>query len=127
MRKEFRLPDPGEGLTDADVVTWLVAVGDTVTVNQPVVEIETAKSLVELPSPWDGTVAALLVAEGANVQVGDPILAVEVADDAATGDAGSAPVGHLDGQDRVSHLHVRALGDEERRDGPVPRGRQLDQ
>jgi len=93
MRKEFRLPDPGEGLTDADVVTWLVAVGDTVTVNQPVVEIETAKSLVELPSPWDGTVAALLVAEGANVQVGDPILAVEVADDAATGDAGSALVG----------------------------------
>lgn len=79
MRKEFRLPDPGEGLTDADIVTWMVAPGDAVAVNQPVCEIETAKSLVELPSPWDGTVLELLVAEGANVAVGEPILAVEVA------------------------------------------------
>src|SRR5659263_497874 len=100
MRKEFRLPDPGEGLTDADVVTWLVAVGDTVTVNQPVVEIETAKSLVELPSPWDGTVAAGRVAEGANVQVGDPVLVVEVVDGRAAGVIGCGVVGHLDGQDR---------------------------
>ena len=79
MRKEFRLPDPGEGLTDADIVTWMVAPGDAVAVNQPVCEIETAKSLVELTSPWDGTVLELLVAEGANVAVGEPILAVEVA------------------------------------------------
>ena len=52
--KTFRLPDVGEGLTEAEVVTWQVAVGDTVTVNQTVVEIETAKSLVELPSPFAG-------------------------------------------------------------------------
>ena len=58
--EEFRLPDPGEGLTEAEIVTWKVKVGDTVKVNDIVVEIETAKSLVELPIPWAGTVAALL-------------------------------------------------------------------
>ena len=53
--REFLLPDPGEGLTEADIVTWRVAVGDTVKVNDIVVEIETAKSLVVLPIPWAGT------------------------------------------------------------------------
>ncbi len=80
MRQEFLLPDPGEGLTDAEVATWLVAPGDQVNLNQPVVEVETAKSLVELPSPWDGVVIELLAPEGATVAVGAPILAVEVAD-----------------------------------------------
>ena len=61
--REFLLPDPGEGLTEADIVTWRVAVGDTVKVNDIVVEIETAKSLVELPIPWAGTVAGLLAPE----------------------------------------------------------------
>ncbi|SNU02723.1 pyruvate dehydrogenase E2 component (dihydrolipoamide acetyltransferase) [Ruaniaceae bacterium KH17] len=77
MRREFNLPDPGEGLTDADIVQWLVAPGDTISVNQPIVEIETAKSLVELPSPFDGVVAELLIEVGANVAVGEPILVVE--------------------------------------------------
>ena len=58
------MPDAGEGLTEADVVTWLVAVGDRVEVNQPLVEVETAKSLVELPCPYDGVVTELLVHEG---------------------------------------------------------------
>lgn len=80
MRKEFRLPDPGEGLTEADIVTWLVAPGDTVEVNQAILEIETAKSLVELPCPWEGTVLELLAVEGSTVEVGTPVLAVEVAD-----------------------------------------------
>ena len=75
-RKEFRLPDVGEGLTEAEIVTWRVATGDTVQVNDIVVEIETAKSLVELPCPYAGTVAGLLVAEGATVAVGTPIIAV---------------------------------------------------
>ncbi len=74
---EFKLPDPGEGLTEADIVTWRVAVGDVVKVNDIVVEIETAKSLVELPIPYAGTVAALLVAEGATVEVGTPIIAID--------------------------------------------------
>lgn len=75
--REFRLPDPGEGLTEADIVTWHVKVGDTVKVNDVVVEIETAKSLVELPVPFAGTVSALLVEEGATVEVGTPIISVD--------------------------------------------------
>ncbi|MFZ2515662.1 MAG: biotin/lipoyl-containing protein, partial [Candidatus Lutibacillus vidarii] len=75
--EEFRLPDPGEGLTEAEIVTWKVKVGDTVKVNDIVVEIETAKSLVELPIPYAGTVSALHVAEGQVVEVGTPIIAVE--------------------------------------------------
>jgi pyruvate dehydrogenase E2 component (dihydrolipoamide acetyltransferase) len=72
----FALPDVGEGLTEAEIVSWKVAPGDEVEVNQVIVEIETAKSLVELPSPYAGTVSALLVAEGDTVAVGTPIVAV---------------------------------------------------
>jgi 2-oxoisovalerate dehydrogenase E2 component (dihydrolipoyl transacylase) len=82
MNKEFRLPDVGEGLTEADIVSWHVKPGDTVEINQIIVEIETAKAVVELPSPWAGTVSALLAAEGDTVDVGTPIIAVEVAEDA---------------------------------------------
>jgi len=84
--KEFKLPDVGEGLTEADIVAWHVKPGDRVEVNQIIVEIETAKAVVELPSPWDGTVARLLAEEGQTVDVGVPIIAIEV-----TG-AGSAAV-----------------------------------
>jgi 2-oxoisovalerate dehydrogenase E2 component (dihydrolipoyl transacylase) len=76
--KEFRLPDVGEGLTEADIVSWHVKPGDQVEDGQIIVEIETAKAVVELPSPWDGTVARLLVEEGQTVDVGTPIIAVEV-------------------------------------------------
>jgi 2-oxoisovalerate dehydrogenase E2 component (dihydrolipoyl transacylase) len=75
--QSFRLPDVGEGLTEAEIVTWKVKPGDTVKVNDIVVEIETAKSLVELPSPYAGVVAELLVPEGQTVDVGTPIIAVE--------------------------------------------------
>lgn len=74
MSFEFPLPDVGEGLTEADIVAWKVAPGDTVTVNQILVEVETAKSLVELPSPQAGTVGALLVEEGQTIEVGTPII-----------------------------------------------------
>jgi pyruvate dehydrogenase E2 component (dihydrolipoamide acetyltransferase) len=73
---EYKLPDVGEGLTEAEIVAWKVKVGDVIAVNDVVVEIETAKSLVELPSPYAGEVSALLVAEGETVQVGTPIIAV---------------------------------------------------
>ena len=76
--KEFKLPDVGEGLTEADIVAWHVKPGDQVEVNQVIVEIETAKAVVELPSPWDGTVARLLAEEGQTVDVGTPIIAVDV-------------------------------------------------
>jgi len=102
--QQFPLPDAGEGLTEADVVTWRVAVGDKVEVNQPLVEIETAKSLVELPCPVDGVVTKLLVHEGDTVEVGAPMCEFdidpdgppapeqpEVAFDAAAATADAAP------------------------------------
>ncbi len=73
---EYKLPDVGEGLTEAEIVTWKVKVGDVIKVNDIVVEIETAKSLVELPSPYAGTIQALLVPEGETVAVGTPIIRI---------------------------------------------------
>ena len=70
--QQFNLPDVGEGLTEAEIVSWRVKPGDAIKVNDIIVEIETAKSLVELPSPFAGTVADLLVPEGATVPVGTP-------------------------------------------------------
>lgn len=87
---EFPLPDVGEGLTEAEIVSWRVKPGDTVTINQVLVEIETAKSLVELPSPFAGTVDALLVEEGQTVEVGTPIITVRGDADAAAPDTGAA-------------------------------------
>jgi 2-oxoisovalerate dehydrogenase E2 component (dihydrolipoyl transacylase) len=77
--KQFKLPDVGEGLTEAEIVRWLVGVGDTVAQNQTIVEIETAKALVELPSPFEGVVSELLVAEGTTIEVGTPIIIIDVA------------------------------------------------
>ena len=74
--KTFALPDVGEGLTEAEILTWHVKVGDTVTVNQTIVEIETAKAAVELPCPYAGTVTEIFVAEGDVVPVGAPILTI---------------------------------------------------
>src|SRR5512142_2086904 len=78
MNKEFKLPDVGEGLTEADIVSWHVKPGDTIEDGQVIVEIETAKAVVELPSPYAGTVTGLLVEEGQTVDVGTPIIAVDV-------------------------------------------------
>jgi pyruvate dehydrogenase E2 component (dihydrolipoamide acetyltransferase) len=83
--KQFKLPDVGEGLTEAEIVSWKVKPGDTVKVNEILVEIETAKSLVELPSPFAGVVSELLVDEGTTVDVGTPIISVD------TGEGGAAP------------------------------------
>ena len=76
MSSEYKLPDPGEGLTEAEIVSWKVKVGDVIAINDIVVEIETAKSLVELPSPYAGTVLALLVPEGETVPVGTPMIRI---------------------------------------------------
>ncbi|WP_158867235.1 dihydrolipoamide acetyltransferase family protein [Leifsonia sp. AG29] len=89
---QFLLPDVGEGLTEAEIVAWKVAPGDPVAVNQVIVEIETAKSLVELPSPFEGTVTELLVTEGQTVEVGTPIFTVADGGDATP----SAPVGEAE-------------------------------
>src|SRR5450432_1809368 len=77
--KQFKLPDVGEGLTEAEIVHWHVGVGDSVAQNQTIVEIETAKALVELPSPFEGVVSELLVAEGTTIEVGTPIIIIDVA------------------------------------------------
>ncbi|NRH34966.1 dihydrolipoamide acetyltransferase family protein [Rhodococcus sp. MS13] len=74
---EFRLPDLGEGLTSADLVEWTVGVGDTVALNQVLAQVETAKALVELPSPYVGVVRELLVEPGTTVPVGTPIIRIE--------------------------------------------------
>ncbi|MFF4208795.1 dihydrolipoamide acetyltransferase family protein [Streptomyces sp. NPDC001796] len=75
---EFRLPDLGEGLTEAEIVRWLVQVGDVVAVDQPVVEVETAKAMVEVPCPYGGVVTARYGEEGAELPVGAPLLTVAV-------------------------------------------------
>ncbi|ODT24982.1 dihydrolipoamide acetyltransferase family protein [Microbacterium sp. SCN 69-37] len=78
MIAEFLLPDLGEGLPEAEIVQWLVAQGDDVRLNQPIAEVETAKAIVELPSPFAGTVSALHAAAGDVVEVGSPLIAFEV-------------------------------------------------
>src|SRR5262249_29694090 len=86
--KQFKLPDVGEGLAEADIVAWHVKPGDSVSVNQVIVEIETAKAVVELPSPYEGVVTGLLAEVGQTVDVGTPIIAVSVGGEA--GDGGGA-------------------------------------
>ena len=95
--REFKLPDPGEGLVEAEIVTWRVAVGDVIKINDIVVEIETSKSIVELPSPYSGTVSALLAAEGDLVEVGKPIISIEDGVVAAPEPAPSAAEAPADG------------------------------
>src|SRR4051794_13566881 len=84
----FNLPDLGEGLTDGEILRWLVAPGDRITLNQPIVEVETAKAAVEIPSPFAGVVTQLHHPEGATIEVGTPIIAIDVS--AEAGAAASA-------------------------------------
>ena len=92
---EYLLPDVGEGLTEAEIVSWKVKVGDTIAINDIVCEIETAKSIVELPSPYAGVVSAILAPEGETIPVGTPIIAI--GDDVApSGDAPAEPEMEID-------------------------------
>lgn len=75
--REFKMPDVGEGLTEAEILKWYVQPGDTVTDGQVVCEVETAKAAVELPIPFDGVVHALLFEEGTTVDVGQVIISVQ--------------------------------------------------
>jgi 2-oxoisovalerate dehydrogenase E2 component (dihydrolipoyl transacylase) len=72
----FLLPDLGEGLTEAELVSWHVSVGDTISVDQPIAEVETAKSTVEVPSPYAGIVAELHGQPGETLDVGKPLISV---------------------------------------------------
>jgi pyruvate dehydrogenase E2 component (dihydrolipoamide acetyltransferase) len=126
--KEFALPDVGEGLTEAEILTWRVSVGDTVAINDILVDIETAKSIVELPSPYAGVVSAILVGEGETVPVGTPIIAIggaEVAapaDDVAGDESESAPEPEPERQPTLVGYGVRAGRSRRRSKVPVDLG-----
>jgi 2-oxoisovalerate dehydrogenase E2 component (dihydrolipoyl transacylase) len=123
---EYLLPDVGEGLTEAEIVAWKVKVGDVIEINDIVVEIETAKSLVELPSPYAGEVTALMVAEGETVEVGTPIIAV--GEPAAAGSSGSemeidlsnpAASGRVEGESLVGRNKAERGPQRRARKGPA--------
>ncbi|MGC4947463.1 dihydrolipoamide acetyltransferase family protein [Streptomyces sp. DT224] len=120
---EFRLPDLGEGLTEAEIVRWLVEVGDVVAIDQPVVEVETAKAMVEVPCPYGGVVTARFGDEGTELPVGAPLLTVAVgspvgsAGDGADADSGAEDsgsgnvlVGYGTGAPPVRRRRVRPEG-----------------
>ena len=97
--KEFTLPDLGEGLTEAEIVRWLVQVGEVVAVDQPVVEVETAKAVVEVPCPYGGVVTARFGEEGDTLEVGRPMVTVAVGSSAdAEGDGDGGSDGGADGR-----------------------------
>ena len=105
--KQFPLADTAEGLTEADILNWQVKPGDTVTVNQIVVEIETAKAAVELPIPWAGVVTELLVEPGQTVEVGTPILTIDVdpgGTAAPAAPAAAAPVAEAPAEEEMKPL-----------------------
>jgi 2-oxoisovalerate dehydrogenase E2 component (dihydrolipoyl transacylase) len=89
--REFCMPDLGEGLTESELVSWEVAEGDTVELNQIIAEVETEKALVQVPSPFAGVVSRLYASPGTTVQVGTPILSIEVSDAAEATDAPAPP------------------------------------
>lgn len=122
----FRLPDLGEGLTEAGLVQWLVAVGDTIVTDQPIAEVETAKSVVELPSPFAGVVTALHGTAGDTIDVGAPVLEVAAPDAGVTNlgeahesrsnraDSSEAPADLRDSDAAASAVEHEAYRDEER-------------
>ena len=134
---EFRLPDLGEGLTEAEIVRWLVEVGDVVAVDQPVVEVETAKALVDVPCPYGGVVTARFGEEGTELPVGAPLLTVAVGPAASGGEtegSGNVLVGYGTSEAPARRRRVRpgqsapaapreangSSGAREAADGPVP-------
>lgn len=107
MITEFRLPDLGEGLPEAEIVQWHVSEGDTVTLNQTIAEVETAKAIVEIPSPYAGTVQGLHAAAGDVVEVGSPLVSFAV----EGADAGTAaPAGHAPAESRAAESAETAIG-----------------
>ncbi|MER7575636.1 dihydrolipoamide acetyltransferase family protein [Streptomyces sp. NPDC126514] len=120
---EFKLPDLGEGLTEAEIVRWLVQVGDVVAVDQPVVEVETAKAMVDVPCPYAGVVTARFGEEGTELPVGAPLITVAVGAD-ASGDAaegsGNVLVGYGTSEAPARRRRVRPA--QPAPTGPAPTG-----
>jgi len=118
--RTFALPDLGEGLTEAEIVRWLVEVGEVVAVDQPVVEVETAKAVVEVPCPYGGVVTARFGAEGDTLEVGRPLVTVAVgpgaeADGVTAGPAGESAGGAEEGSGNVLVGYGTGAGSTRRR------------
>ncbi|VEI03604.1 Dihydrolipoyllysine-residue acetyltransferase component of pyruvate dehydrogenase complex [Acidipropionibacterium jensenii] len=113
--KNYRMPDPGEGLTEAELVSWRVAEGDTVAINDVLCEVETAKSIVELPSPFAGVVARMLVSEGDTVAVGAPLVSIDQGDGPA--EEPELLVGHIPDEEGGRRRRRRSA---ESRSNPAP-------
>ncbi|MEU9250658.1 dihydrolipoamide acetyltransferase family protein [Streptomyces sp. NPDC048270] len=111
---EFKLPDLGEGLTEAEIVRWLVAVGDVVAIDQPVVEVETAKAMVEVPCPYGGVVTARFGEEGQELPVGAPLITVAVGAQSLPAGAVEAPEGGAEGSGNVPRPLIGYGADESR-------------
>jgi 2-oxoisovalerate dehydrogenase E2 component (dihydrolipoyl transacylase) len=109
--REFKLPDLGEGLTEGEVVRWLVAEGDAIALNQPIVEVETAKAVVEIPAPYAGTVVKLHADEGATLDVGALLISVDTGGGAGTT---SAPATAPAAADPEQELQATLVGPGER-------------
>ncbi|MFV0374873.1 dihydrolipoamide acetyltransferase family protein [Microbacterium sp.] len=116
MIAQFRLPDLGEGLPEAEIVRWHVVPGDDVALNQTIAEVETAKAVVELPSPYAGVVQRLEHEAGATVSVGEVLIVFEVADEPVSADD---PHPNLVGYGAAAHSAERPRRRARRRGGPA--------
>ncbi|SDT73344.1 dihydrolipoamide acetyltransferase family protein [Actinoplanes derwentensis] len=121
--KEFNLPDLGEGLTEGEILAWLVKVGDTIELNQPIVEVETAKAAVEIPAKWGGVVTRIFHEAGTVCEVGKPIIAIDTDPSSATPStpaataSSSAPPSSAPDPDSGGEVEAGLIG------GPAPGGR----
>ncbi len=109
--KTFNLPDLGEGLQEAEIVTWHVAEGEEIKTDQPMLSVETAKAVVEVPSPYSGRVARLHAAEGDLVEVGKPLIDIDTGDGAPA--ASGSPAGKDSGADSGTVVGSMPVSDEE--------------
>ncbi|WP_306208887.1 dihydrolipoamide acetyltransferase family protein [Actinoplanes sp. RD1] len=119
--KEFTLPDLGEGLTEGEILTWLVEVGDTIELNQPIVEVETAKAAVEIPAKWGGVIARIHVEAGTTVEVGATIVSIDT--DPSAGPLPSGPVPSAESLAAVEVAPAEGAVEPGLIGGPAPGGR----
>src|SRR5438270_8811158 len=96
--RDFLMPDLGEGLTEGEVIEWLVAEGDTVAVDQPVAEISTEKAVVQVPTPFAGRVITLHGTPGDMIKVGTPLISIEVSSETSDAGSGNVLVGYGTGE-----------------------------
>ena len=125
--KEFNLPDLGEGLTEGEILKWLVSEGDTIALNQPIVEVETAKAAVEIPAKWAGVVTRIFHEAGTTVEVGSPIVAIDTDPSAgplpAPDDNGGLPVPSAESLAAVEIAPAEGSVEPGLIGGPAPGGR----